>query len=560
MPSPVLAHDGSVSEVLAHAFERLGCVAAFGILGGAIAPFARAISRTRIPLLHVRHEGAAGFAAIEASLATGRPALVFATTGPGLTNCVTGMVASRREGAHVVFVTGSTPLDQIGRGAFQETSPDNGLDSIARSLVDHSEALHRASALDRLLATLADGLARPQGFTAHVALPLSIQSTPVAARMPARHAYAGTDVERHARAIADAIGGRRLAIWVGFGARRASEAIRALAERTGAVVLASPRAKGIFPEGHPQYLGVTGFGGHDLVARYRAFDPEILLVLGTRLGEMTSFWDGRLVPRSGLIHVDLDASAFGAAFPGLPVRGVVAEIAMLCEALVDQLPARDERPTPPIAPPVEPVVPRAGRVRPSALMHAIQRVVVEASDATVLTEAGNAFAWTTHLLRFHTPCRYRVSTGFGAMGMATAGVVGVAQATNRPAVAVVGDGAMLMHQEVSTAVAHGVPAIWIVLNDGRYGMIEQGMRALGWTPFAVELGNHDFVALARAVGADGVRVKTEAELDGALQQALAAHRPFVVDVHTDPGEIAPFGMRNQNLSRAIAERPSEEQS
>jgi acetolactate synthase-1/2/3 large subunit len=186
MPSPALIDRGSVSDVLAHALERLGCVGAYGILGGAIAPFARAVTRTRIPMVHVRHEGAAGFAAIEASLATGRPALVFATTGPGLTNCVTGMVAARREGARVVFVTGSTPLDQVGRGAFQETSADNGLDAIARDLVDHSESLSHASAIDDLLAILAEGMARPQGFTAHIAVPLSLQSAAVAPRTLAR--------------------------------------------------------------------------------------------------------------------------------------------------------------------------------------------------------------------------------------------------------------------------------------------------------------------------------------------------------------------------------------
>jgi acetolactate synthase-1/2/3 large subunit len=365
------------------------------------------------------------------------------------------------------------------------------------------------------------------------------------------------DIEQHARVIADSIAGRRLAIWVGFGARGAAAEIRELATRTDAVVMASPRGKGVFSEQHPRYLGVTGFGGHDFAARYRAFAPEALLVLGTRLGEMTSFWDARLVPPAGLIHVDVDDSAFGTAFPDVPVRGVRAEIRALCEALVHRLPAAGSHVVPPPPAVEEPPAPRPGPVRPSMLMRAIQHVIVDGSDATVLTEAGNAFAWTTHLLRFDTPGRYRVSTGFGAMGMATAGVVGVAHATNRRAVAVVGDGAMLMHQEVSTAVAHRVPTIWIVLNDGRYGMIEQGMRALGWTPFAVELGSHDFVALARAVGADGVRVETEVELDAALRRAIAAPGPFVVDVRTDPSETAPFGMRNQNLSRAIATNATE---
>lgn len=547
--------EGSASERLARELERMGCVAAFGVLGGAIAPFARALSATSIPLVHVRHEGGAGFAAIEASIATGRPAIVFATTGPGLTNCITGMAAARRDGAHVVFVTGSTAHDQIGRFAFQETSLDNGLDQLARELVSYATSIQAPNALDRALRVLARGFAQPDGFTAHLAFPLSQQQAPARtskgsvadALPPARHAC-----PRRIELVAERVRAGRTVIWLGFGARSAAAGVRELVERTEAVVMASPRGKGIFPEDDPRYLGVTGLGGHDFLDRFREIAPDTLLVLGTRMGEMSSFWDARLVEGCTLVHVDVDARAFGAAFPQAHVIDVQAEIGGFCEALLAHLPAR--RPaTLGIAHTAVGDAPPApgGAVRPSALMRAIQRELVAGSDATILTEAGNAFAWTTHLLRFREPGRYRVSTGFGSMGMATAGVIGVALATRRKAIAVVGDGAMLMHFEISTAVAHGLPAVWIVLNDGRYGMIEQGMRALGWTPFATAIGTTDFVAIARAVGADGVCVTSADGLAGALRAALAAPGPFVVDVRIDPHEQAPFGMRNAHLARAI---------
>jgi acetolactate synthase-1/2/3 large subunit len=318
--------------------------------------------------------------------------------------------------------------------------------------------------------------------------------------------------------------------------------------------MASPRAKGIFPEDHPLYLGVTGLGGHDVAARLEEYRPEHVLVLGTRLGEMTSFWDARLIPPGGLVHVDVDPDAFGRAYPDAPTLAITADAARFAQSLAARLPPNDV-PLLHGMPPLRSPEPRAqGPVRPSALMAAIQRVVVERSRAIVLTEAGNAFAWTTHALRFREAGRYRVSTGFGSMGMATAGVVGVAAATRTKAVAVVGDGAMLMHQEVSTAVQERLPAVWIVLNDACYGMIEQGMRALGWSPFAVDIPRVDFVALARAVGADGVRVEREHDLDAALETALQADQPFVVDVITDPAETAPTGARNQSLSRGFGGR------
>jgi acetolactate synthase-1/2/3 large subunit len=180
-------------------------------------------------------------------------------------------------------------------------------------------------------------------------------------------------------------------------------------------------------------------------------------------------------------------------------------------------------------------------------MHAIQEVVVDKSEAIVLTEAGNAFAWTTHFLRFSSPGRYRVSVGFGSMGHAVAGVVGAAHGSGKKAVAVVGDGAMLMLNEINTAVALQAEAVWIVLNDARYGMIESGMRAQGMVPVAVQFPRVDFGAVAKAMGAEGIRVTEESELDAALRTAMATKGPILVDVIIDPTRTAPFLRRIESL-------------
>ena len=186
-------------------------------------------------------------------------------------------------------------------------------------------------------------------------------------------------------------------------------------------------------------------------------------------------------------------------------------------------------------------------VRPQVLMDAVQRQVVEGSEAIVLAESGNAFFWANHLLRFGAPGRYRVSTGFGSMGHAATGAVGAAIARGGKAVALVGDGAMLMLMEVSTAVQYGAQAVWVVLNDGLYAMCDQGMRAMGWEPFGTAIPATDFVAMVRAMGGDGIRVECEVDLDEALRRAMDATGPFVVDVQIDRSESAPSGRRNRNL-------------
>jgi acetolactate synthase-1/2/3 large subunit len=347
------------------------------------------------------------------------------------------------------------------------------------------------------------------------------------------------------------LSGEPFVIWAGFGARHAAPAIRELASRTGAHVMCTPRGKGIMPETDPLYLGVTGLGGHANVERYlQQARPARALVLGSRLGEMSSFWSSGLVPERGLIHVDLDHEVFGAAFPGVETRSVQSEIGAFVEALLEAWPPQAS-PAPAGAmdlPLQRAMAPRLrGPVRPSFLMSRVQRYIVEGSDAVVLTEAGNSFALGSHYLRFMEPRRYRVSSGFGSMGQAAAGVLGAALGSRGKAVAIVGDGAMLMQNEINTAASYAIDAVWIVLNDARYGMIAQGMESIGWVPFETDFPRVSFVAIARAMGGDGVAVELESELDAALEQALAAKGPFVIDVAVDRDELAPAIGRNNSL-------------
>src|SRR6185436_12930611 len=107
----------------------------------------------------------------------------------------------------------------------------------------------------------------------------------------------------------------------------------------------------------------------------------------------------------------------------------------------------------------------------------------------------------------------------------------------------------LMLNELNTAANYSLGCVWIVLNDARYGMIEQGMESVGWTPFETDFPRADFVAIARAMGADGIRVEREEDVAAALQAGLASLGPFVIDVIIDPTEIAPAGQRNQSLTK-----------
>ena len=561
-PDPALQPLGSrldapplrnVAQAFTSLLVELGVRQAFGVVGGAISQLYESLTHSDLQIIHCRHEGGAAFAALEASFASNLPVALFTTTGPGLTNALTGLQAARWEGGKVVVVSGATSAAQRGRWAVQETSEFTSPAGLYQrgEVFDFACTLEHPAELEVVAARLASGFARRGGFVAHLAMPIAQQTQPCApARPPLVRASVPACSDDEAMRLAALLSEKPFAIWVGFGARHASAEVRRLAEISGCPVMCSPRAKGIFPENHPQFIGVTGLGGHASVARHLTeHRPAHVLVLGTRMGEPTSFWEPALVPEDAFIHVDVDRAAFGVAFPAARTVGIQADVQEFLVALHRHLPARVPVRPGRSAPLIEtPLSPRAdGPIRPKFVVETIQRVVVEGSDAMVLAESGNAFAWANNVLRFDQPHRYRVSVGYGSMGHATTGVVGAALARRGKAVALVGDGAMLMNSEVNTAAQYGAQAVWVVLNDGGYSMVEHGMRMLGFDPRETDIPPADFALIARGMGAEGTTVTREVDLEAALQEALASQGPFVVDVRVDRSEPGPWVKRARAL-------------
>ncbi|GAB1543185.1 biosynthetic-type acetolactate synthase large subunit [Scytonema sp. NUACC21] len=552
-----IAQQISVADATIQMLENLGVRRAFGLMGGGMAHLWRALLNSDMQVLNFRHEGGAAFAAVEAYFASGCPNIVFTTTGPGISNTLTGLLAARNEGAKVILLSASTSASQRGRRAIQETSietlPSAGIFTPGMPF-NYATIVESTAQLPQIFRQLATGLAQPGAFVAHLSIPNDVQSSLVDSMSLPQLDFSSYRVTPSPKAIAQSVellSSGRFAIWVGFGARDAAEEIRQLAERTGAAVMCSPRGKGIFPENHPQFVGVTGWGGQDSVITYmQEQTPLRTLVLGTRLGEATSFWRQEMLPPRGFVHVDINPEVPGVAYPHAETFPVQSDIKTFVQELLKQLPASSCTTTLSLPRPERKVMEPSPDylVRPEVLMEEIQKVIVEGSDALVISEAGNSFIWANHLLQFSQPNRYRVSTGFAAMGQAVTGVVGAALARNSKAVAIVGDGAMLMNNEISTAVRYKIPAVWIVLNDGYYNMCYQGMTSLGFQGADATIPQTDFVLIARGMGAAGIRVEKESDLHAALEQAIASSVPFVVDVVIDPSRNAPSQGRNQALT------------
>ncbi|AFZ56818.1 thiamine pyrophosphate-binding protein [Anabaena cylindrica FACHB-243] len=547
----------SVASAIVKMLENLGVEYAFGVSGGAIAPIWYTLQHSAIQLRHFRHEAGAAFAATEAYFTSGRPVVVFTTTGPGITNALTGLLTARWEDAKVIFISASTSAPKRGRWALQETSnytmPSSGIVT-SEPIFHYATTLESNEELPEVYRRLAKGLAKPNGFVAHLSVPTNIQADVVKTSLTPVN-LTSTPPTASAEVIsqcAELLSADKFAIWVGFGARFAATEIRQLAERTGAAVMCSPRAKGIFPEDHPQFVGVTGFAGHESVLKYlQESRPVRTLVLGTRLGEFTSFWNPAMVPPRGFVHVDIDPEVPGTAYPSAETIAIQSEVGIFVKALLKHFPKQEtSSKIPPLPRPERTLInPSQDNclVQPEVLMNVLQRVIVEGSNAIVMAEGGNSFAWAINLLRFIKPGRFRVSTGFGAMGHFVTSVVGAALTHTGKAVAIVGDGAMLMNNEVSTAVSYQIPAVWIVLNDGLYNMCHQGSQMQGYKDMDVNIPQADFVMLARSMGGDGIRVERESDIQAALELAMASTKPFVVDVIIDSSRLAPIGTRISSL-------------
>ncbi|HEX4345444.1 MAG TPA: thiamine pyrophosphate-binding protein [Solirubrobacteraceae bacterium] len=553
VPDPALR---TTAQRIARMLQELGIREAYGVCGREIAHMWSALLQTRgsedaIATMHARHENGAGFCAIGSWTQTGRPAAVFVTTAPGLANVITSLEVARATSAQLVLLSPLTPASERGRLGIQATGPGGFLPADLYTegrIFDVVSMLESPAQLPALAGRLASGFAGDGAFMAHIAIPTDLQGEPTAVvpAIPARRRAVPAPPPELADEIVELMVAEPFAVWVGWGARRHAAAIRELLDRTGAPAVSSPRGLGIV-DAHRQFVGVTGNGGHPSVpAELARWAPQRTLVLGTRLAEATSGWLPELVPPKGLIHIDIDVGVFARAYPQVPTLEVPADIGAVLAAILARSERLVHRPPPAPAPPPArlTLVPSSPRpIHPAAVMAAIQRQVVDATDMPVLADASSSMFWATRQLHFREPGRWFVEGHVGCMGAMGAAVVGSAVGRGGSALAIVGDGAMHMQDEINTAVRYGTRAIWVVLNDSGLGIVRTGMQAAGLGAHDADYPPTDFAAVARAKGARALRVTRERDLDRALRTAVHATGPILLDVVVDPAAPAPIGAR-----------------
>lgn len=556
-PAAHPAPDARCADRLLDVLEAAGVDTVYGVPGGAISPIYDAlIDHPSIRVVHVRHETSALFMAVgHTRLRPGSLPCVLVTSGPGVTNALTGLASAYGENAPVVVIAGEVPRSKFGRRALQEGSAETiDVVNMVRSVTRSAQcATSPGMAVFQLRSALQE--ARSRRGPVFLSLPLDVAVAPAAhpTFTPAAPVPAALDPAALRAAAEALLGASTPLVLVGSGARGAAGAIAELAESLDLPVITSPKGKGVVPESAPYCLGAFGYGGHPSAAEWlHRNPPDVVLALGCGLNETsTNSWSPLLQASRTMIQVDLDASQFGRNY-----RTDIAFEADCAEALAALRPLLAKRlGSVPVTDgvarlPLEPIRPGAA-LDPA---HVISILQEELPAGTVYTsDIGEHLLYAIHHLRPAGPDEFIASLTLGSMGSGIGAAIGAKHAApERTTVAICGDYGFQMYGiELATCVQEGLGVVFAVLNDGRMRMVEAGVARIYGRGLRMDGPRVDFAALAAAHGAIGVRVDTADDLRRALRERCD-DRPTVLDIRIDPGARFPVNPRVAEISNFTA--------
>jgi acetolactate synthase-1/2/3 large subunit len=558
------------TNYLLEAFRGEGITHVFLVPGGLIDPFLLALTATDgITPIVAAHEGGAACMADGYARASGRFGVCFAIGGPGITNMVTAVAAARTDFSPVMVISGQVPTDWEGRGGFQDSSPAALNDvavfeplTVSSLMVENLHLVHH-----HLRASLTKMLAGTKG-PVHISLPTNIQKGEVQAPWAKldESLYAPRFVDRHGierlwRVLVPADNSPvpvRIVALAGAGVEKsgATDDLVAFAERFEIPVATTLRAKGVFPEDHRLSLGIFGYAGHrPAIDTILSDDVEVLLVLGSGLSQRdTLFWDRKMLPSRALFQVDIDPQVIGRTWP--TEVGIVGDCGRVLQVLmtydyelVQSLAATNgERHT--WLETIRAAGPRyfeAEHTASTAMPLHPARVVAELRqamprDTVLVVDSGAHRAFCGHYWESYGPRSYLSATNLGPMGWAIpAGIGAKAAKPEKPLVVVTGDGCMLMHGiEIQTAARYGIPAIFVVINNGALGNVWLRAMKEGPGPASLtEIPLHDWAGFAQSLGLAAATVHKPEELAPAFKAAQAAGAPYLVDVRCDRSFTTP---------------------
>jgi acetolactate synthase I/II/III large subunit len=550
-----MSREMTGAEMVIEALADQGIEHVFGYPGGAVLPIYDALfQQTKVTHILVRHEQGAVHAAEGYARSTGKVGCVLVTSGPGATNAVTGLTDALMDSIPLVCLTGQVPTHLIGNDAFQEcdtvgiTRPCTKHNYLVKSVADLPRVLHEAFHIAKS--------GRPGPVV--VDIPKDIQFAKGVYSRPKEFQHKGYrpklkgDLERIKAAIELMRQAKCPLFYTGGGVinsgPEASHLLRELVKLTGFPITSTLMGLGAYPASDPQWLGMLGMHG-TYEANLSMHDCDVMICIGARFDDRITGRLDAFSPGSKKIHVDIDPSSINKNVKvDLPIIGDCAHVledmvrlwrsnAMQADkqALADWWKQIDKW---------------RGRkslsyrnsnqlIKPQ---YAIGRLyeLTKDRDTYITTEVGQHQMWAAQFYRFEQPNRWMTSGGLGTMGYGLPASVGVQLAhPNSLVIDIAGEASVLMTmQEMSTAVQYELPIKIFIINNQYMGMVRQWQELLHGGRYAHSYTEAlpDFVKLAEAYHAVGIRCERPGDLDGAIREMIDVKRPVIFDCVVDPHE------------------------
>jgi acetolactate synthase I/II/III large subunit len=543
------------AEMVIAALADQGVEHLFGYPGGAVLPIYDALfQQDKVQHILVRHEQGAVHAAEGYARSTGKVGTVLVTSGPGATNAVTGLTDAFCDSIPLVVITGQVPTHLIGNDAFQEcdtvgiTRPCTKYNYLVKTIADLPRALHEAFHI------AASG--RPGPVV--VDIPKDIQFAKGAYFKPKEFQHRGYrpklkgDLDKIKTAIDMMASAKRPLFYTGGGVvnsgRAASDLLRELVKLTGFPVTSTLMGLGAFPAADRQWLGMLGMHG-TWEANWAMHDCDLMIAVGARFDDRITGRLDAFSPGSKKIHIDIDPSSIN--------KNVKADLAIVgdCAHVLEDM-VRLWRASAIIADKKaltawwEQIATWRGKnslafrnsneiIKPQ---YAIQRLyeLTKDRDTYITTEVGQHQMWAAQFYHFQEPNRWMTSGGLGTMGYGLPAAVGVQLAhRNSLVVDIAGEASVLMTmQEISTAVQYDLPVKIFILNNQYMGMVRQWQELLHGGRYAHSYTEAlpDFVKLAEAYHAHGIRCTQPGDLDEKIREMIEVKKPVLFDCVVDPAE------------------------
>ena len=530
------------AEIVCQSLIREGVEVLFGHPGGAILPFYDALwAYPQLRHILVRHEQAAAHAADGYSRVSGKVGVCVATSGPGATNLVTGIMGAKADSVPLIAITGQVARTALGSEAFQECD----ICSITATCTKKSFMVMSG---DDLAPTIREAFAIaqegrpgpvlidiPRDVQLELVDPVFPEISPL--RMPELSEATQANLQAAARLINEA---ERPLIIAGHGvlASGGSAELQALAETTGIPVITTLLGLSSFPSGHPLSLGMLGMHGM-YWANIAVDEADLIVGIGMRFDDRVTGRVASFAPHARIIHVDIEPTQIG--------RNVPVEVALAGDAkavlhglnpLLSSTPRpkwmehiwqlRQEHPS--LA------IPPSDTLQTQQVMATLNDVLQDDPGATVVTGVGQHQMWAAQFLAFNRVNTFVSSGGQGAMGFEVPAALGIqAGRPGKTVWSIAGDGGFQMTlQELVTAVEEKLPVKFALINNGHLGMVRQWQEMYFDNHLkAVPVPGPDYVKLAEAYGVGAVRVSEQEEVLAALQQAKAHDGPFLIEFVVD---------------------------